>query len=458
MSSDSDGAEPAFKPQFIKALESDSHMIMCSYDVDPQESLDIALLLLTHFAANVPRTAHGGILEIATNFLIVPGRAKIPEWFGHHTGFLTETRAVAKSVTPTLRPLLSNHEVRSIRDEMRHLARYGMLFAQDVEILREYVASDQKPRSGRFMLGTEDGPLMPETGMRSHVALALDGPGHLRVLRTACRRSRKAILHRFGRHHAGRFVRLSLLGWCDLATVMAAMRADDDGGDTDWLTCNQSDLPAAPPLPGRPLLLPAPHDGPWGSRYPGMTLTQWTPLSKGLSRVFCVMVQERFLHEQFRFNPDTATRDKLREARAAESAAIGDFPAPFRAWAEPVDGLSRALVVLFLMLGMPRDGPGEPAALTDLALEVATRIRQRSLNWLRHVLAAELTPGLSAFDRALYEKLLARGPQGTRDLCRAFHRMKREQLDETMARLEAAGLVERSDGMARARDGAGAAA
>jgi len=444
--------KPSFKPAFLKALEGDSGMFQSIYHVDPQQTLDAALLMLTHFAANVPRSENGGILEIARNFVLVSARPKIPEWFGHRTGFLTEARAISRSETPTWRTALSDVEIRGIRQHVRHLARFGMMFAEEAAMLREHLADDRKRVAGRFMLGPEDGPLMPKTGMLSHVALVLDGPGHLRILRGACRWSRSAILHLFGAH-AGRFLRPSLVGWCDLATVTAAMHADQDHGmPVDWRTCIRSKLPAAPALPGRPLLLPAPPDGPWGGLDLG--LMPHVCLCQGLSRAFNELVRARFLHERFPVKPDDDICRKLREAHAAENAQIAAFPARFRIWAEPVAGLSRALVVLFLMLGGRRDGPAETGALADLALDAAARIRGRSLKWLRHVVAAEMTPGLLDFDRALYDKLLVRGPQGTRELCRAFHRLTRQQLDDAVARLQDAALVEQSDGQVGVRAGA----
>jgi len=441
-------SDPPFQPPFLRAMEGDSAQMAKIFRVDAVQTLDVALLMLTHFAANVPRSDNGGILEIARNFLVVPARPKIPEWLDHISGFLAETRELARSASPKGVLSLTDLEIRDIRQHVRYLARFGMMFANDIEALRDFGRFHHRQRGGRFMLGPEDGPLMPKTGMLSHVALVLEGPGHLRSLRAACRQSRSAILHRLS--PPGRLGRLSLAGWCDLATVAAAMRAKPrSGAHVDWLTCSRSKLPAAPALPGKPLLLPAPPDGPWDGMDLG--LMPWVCLAKGFSEAFCEMVRARFLHEELRFRPDAETRPKLRQAAAAEDAAIRAFPARFGAWAEPVRGLSRALVVLFLMLGAPRKGPADNGPLVDLALEAATRIRCRSLDWLRHIMAAELTPDLQEFDRVLYEKLLMRGPRGTRELCRVFHRLKRAQLDEAAARLVGAGLVEQSDGMLRVR-------
>ncbi len=420
------------KPGFLRAMEEDARGLSVIHGVDQAVALDAALLVLGHFAGNVARDSGGRAMRLARDFILVTTAPRMPEWFGHYTGCLARAGEAAATCCSLVQVCHSAEEIRRMREDMRHLGQFGNMFAGDVRMLRWNLARIRMSAPVRYMLGPRDGGILPRQGLRASVALVLDGSRHLGVLRDAARRQpHRAILRAIGKPPPA--TRLSVLGWCEWPALAAPTGAKGGGSP---LSC----------LPGSPLFLPtagACGPPPWGNR--------GTPPARGIipgfEETFDELLRCRFLGEARRFTPGPEVRGRLEQALAAEKAAVEGCPHVIRPWARPVVGLSGSMAALFHLLGAARGEPAETGPLTGLALEVAGRVRKRSLDWLRRALAAEAAAGLLPLDQAVYRRLFARGPTRARDLCRAFHKLRRAELDEAVTRLRGAGLVAVDDGM-----------
>jgi len=423
-------------PQFLRELADDANSIGHVRHVDRQLILDSMLLILTQFAGNLIFDCSGTPLRIARNVILVNSRPCCPLWMQPIFQFFNSRKKEEQHD-----PGFGDAMVSLGLTEMSQPGDdNGYDWIEDIILraatpwpLRKFLENGfdlfQAPMAKYLITRSNDlsFPRIPQGG----AVVLVEGSQHLRALSSA-----QEQCNALWRLLQETRPEVSMFGW-----------VERNGTEIQNLQ-----------FPGTPLLLNAPHGTGMhmdliiedhGNVYSRSLYYRMNNYIGKFTEVLGRLLKKREQNQVLEFNPNSKCRELLRRAAADEHRDVMEFPEEYRRLAMPVMGLSQSLSALFWLLEFRPRQAMETLLVTSSAVNIAERIRRRSLSWLRRELASNCScsPGINSMDVRVLEKLREKGcATSPRELLRSFHRIHRPELDEVLSRLLDAGLVQNHAG------------
>ena len=390
------------------------------YKVSATEVLASTLALFAGMAGSRLVIAGDPPSPLPFSLLLVPDCDREPIWWPELIEPVTTfQKDYATQIGPGLRARQDPIAARKDLLAAQHLRQFGDMFAEEVRSLEESAILRKRPVRWLFAHNVRTaGALVPTTGVGHHLLALMAGKKDLRLLNRQAGNPRSILRHA---QPDAKSPRVHLLGWIDQATVRRVMDMED------------SALAKTAPL-----LLPV---------SPGQTPQHG---HIGLNMLFRHglggLMEKRWIEAPWRFAPTDELRAKINVVEDSFQATLEKAPANAKPWLAALPALPMRLVATAHLLGdIFGDHSchlGREDLVTD-TLQLANILRTRLLRWLPAVLPGVSAAQLTALDLKILDRIQRQAPITVREIQRRVHRLQASDRDESLARLESAGMITR---------------